>query len=123
MNNVICIEGNGARPSHQGDGYHTEGAMYTLNTIEQHAVCYGVCSMDSNAMKSPNPHSGFYEADTSRTLDMNGGNPACNQGGILVVEIEKSYGFKHLASAGAESIGFQEEVNPALAAESMESAD
>ena len=49
-------------------------------------VCYGISSYDSNAMKSPNPHSGFYEADTARTLDINGGNPACNQGGVAVVE-------------------------------------
>lgn len=42
---------------------------------------YGISSLDSNAMKSPNPHSGIYEADTSRTLDLNGGSPACNQGG------------------------------------------
>ena len=27
-----------------------------------------------------------YEAETSRTLDNNGGNPACNQGGIIVLE-------------------------------------
>lgn len=47
---------------------------------------YGICSKDSNSMKSDNPKSGFYEADTSRTLDANGGNPACNQGGIVVVE-------------------------------------
>ena len=37
-------------------------------------------------MKSANPHSGIYEAETSRTLDGNGGNPECNQGGIAVVE-------------------------------------
>ena len=37
-------------------------------------------------MKSDNPHSGFYKADSSRCLDGNGGNPACNQGGIAVVE-------------------------------------
>ena len=49
---------------------------------------YGICSKDSNAMKSDNPHSGFYEAETSRTLDANGGNPSCNQGGIAVVEPE-----------------------------------
>ena len=46
---------------------------------------YGICSYASNSMKSSNPHSGIYEADTSRTLDLNGGNPACNQGGIAVV--------------------------------------
>ncbi len=47
---------------------------------------FGVCSKSSNAMMSDNPHSGFYEANTSRTLDENGGNPSCNQGGIVVVE-------------------------------------
>ena len=46
---------------------------------------YGICSKDSNAMKSDNPHSGIYEAETARTLDGNGGNPSCNQGGIAVV--------------------------------------
>lgn len=49
---------------------------------------FGICSKDSNAMKSDNPKSGFYEADTSRTLDGNGGNPSCNQGGMAVVTIE-----------------------------------
>ena len=46
---------------------------------------YGICSYDSNAMKSSNPYSGIYEAKTSRCLDMNGGNPACNQGGVIVL--------------------------------------
>ena len=46
---------------------------------------FGICSKDSNAMKSDNPHSGIYEADTARTLDGNGGNPSCNQGGVAVV--------------------------------------
>ena len=50
------------------------------------AICYGISSYDSNSMKSDNPHSGVYEAETSRTLDGNGGNPSCNQGGIAVVE-------------------------------------
>lgn len=48
--------------------------------------CYGISSYDSNAMKSSNPHSGIYEAETSRTLDHNGNNPACNQGGIVIIE-------------------------------------
>ena len=47
---------------------------------------YGICSKESNAMKSSNPNSGVYEAAASRTIDGNGGNPACNQGGIAVVE-------------------------------------
>jgi len=49
------------------------------------ARAYGICSYASNSMLSGNPHSGIYEAETSRTLDLNGGNPACNQGGIAVV--------------------------------------
>ena len=46
---------------------------------------FGICSKDSNAMKSDNPRSGIYETETARTLDGNGGNPSCNQGGIAVV--------------------------------------
>ena len=44
-------------------------------------VAYGISPYTSHAMLSSNPHSGIYIADTSRTLDLNGGNPACNQGG------------------------------------------
>ncbi len=47
---------------------------------------YGICADQSNSMLSDNPHSGIYEADTSRTLDTNGGSPACHQGGMVVVE-------------------------------------
>lgn len=49
---------------------------------------YGICSKGSNAMKSDNPKSGFYEAETTRTLDGNGGRPDCAQGGMAVVSIE-----------------------------------
>ena len=52
--------------------------------------CYGICSKDSNSMRSDNPHSGFYEAETSRCLDANGGNPSCNQGGMAVVAVQGS---------------------------------
>ena len=84
---IVCLEGNGSRPSHKGDGYKVGGVSYTLNSTEVHAVCYGISSYHSNGMKSSNPHSGIYEANTSRTLDLNGGNPACHQGGMMVVEI------------------------------------
>jgi len=47
---------------------------------------FGISSKDSNGMKSANPYVGFYHADTSRTLDANGGNPTCNQGGTIVIE-------------------------------------
>ena len=70
----------------------------TLNTFdigetrcnELVVQAFGICSQESNAMKSDNPHSGFYEAETSRTLDANGGNPSCNQGGIAVVAVQGS---------------------------------
>lgn len=48
-------------------------------------MAYGISSYDSNAMKSDNPHSGIYKADTARTLDLTGGSPACNQGGVAIV--------------------------------------
>ena len=51
---------------------------------------YGICSKQSHAMQSDNPHSGFYEADTSRCLDRSGGNPSCNQGGMAVVAVQGS---------------------------------
>ena len=70
-------------------GHVTEEIAPTLRAEmgdNQTAVCYGMSSYDSNAMKSPNPNSGIYQADTARTLDLNGGNPACNQGGMMVVQ-------------------------------------
>ena len=47
--------------------------------------CFGISPYHSNGMMSDNPHSGIYEAQTSRCLDLNGGNPSCNQGGIVVL--------------------------------------
>lgn len=39
---VFAFEGNGARPSHHGDGWSAGGKSFTLNTVEQHAVAYGI---------------------------------------------------------------------------------
>lgn len=61
----------------------------TIMTVEEGKpaqTVYGICSYESNAFKSGNPHSAIYKADTSRTLDLNGGNPGCNQGGVAVVQ-------------------------------------
>lgn len=70
----------------QGDGVNVD-VSFTLNTIDRHAVAYGIGSYHSNAWKSDNPHSGIYEADTAKTLDaLNCGYPACNQGGMAIVE-------------------------------------
>ena len=90
----------GYRAHYKGDAptWKNGEVANTLNTFdvgesrcnELVVQAYGICSKDSNAMKSDNPHSGFYEADTSRTLDANGGNPGCNQGGIAVVAVQGS---------------------------------
>ena len=53
-------------------------------------TAFGICSHNSNSMLSPNPHSGIYEAETSRTLDLNCGRPDCNQGGVAVVAVQGS---------------------------------
>ena len=47
---------------------------------------YGICAKHSNAMLSNNPNSGFYEAETSRTLDTSNQSPSKNQGGMVVIE-------------------------------------
>lgn len=61
------------------------GTLGTGN--DQTIFCYGISAFESNAMKSSNPHSGIYEAEIARTLDGNGGNPACNQSGIMVLDM------------------------------------
>ena len=68
-------------------GFQEETAP-TLLAGQQGAVmkAYVIGAYHSGGMLSDNPRSGFYETDTSRTLDLNGGNPCCNQGGVAVVE-------------------------------------
>lgn len=71
-----------------GGGYSVSEVMYTLNGTEVHAVAYCIGSYHSNAWKSSNPHSGIYESNVAKTLDnMNCGYPACNQGGVAIVEV------------------------------------
>ena len=81
-------EGGGKGPLIQKDKSAT---LATSNDQTLFApTVFGICAKDSNAMKSANPNSGFYEADTTRTLDANGGNPVCNQGGMAVVAVQGS---------------------------------
>ena len=88
---------SGEQPSCNWDGAQTEPTLTAHNAggnqrmpDKNHFNCilqaFGISSKDSNGMKSANPHVGFYRADTSRTLDANGGNPTCNQGGTIVIE-------------------------------------
>ena len=76
-------EGGGKGPLIQTDKSATLSCNNDQTLFEPKA--YGICSKESNAMKSDNPHSGIYEADTSRTIDTSGGNPSCNQGGMAIV--------------------------------------
>ena len=70
-----------------------EQERYQPSTIKEYLVpneyvAYCIGSYYSNAWLSDNPNSGVYEADKAKTLDnMNCGYPACNQGGVAVVEI------------------------------------
>ncbi|KZL92844.1 DNA cytosine methyltransferase [Clostridium magnum] len=73
-------------------------------------TAYGICSDKSNSMQSSNPHSGIYEADTSRTIDANGGNPGCNQGGIAVVALQGSM-IGRDDKNGPQGSGIDEEVS------------
>lgn len=108
---VNCLQGSmigrADKNGPQGSGIN-EDVSFTLNTIDRHAVSYnkyeisalidrtpipyGISSYDSNGMKSDNPHSGFYEANTSRTLATNCCNPASNQGGMAVVCLDMGGG-------------------------------
>ena len=86
--NAVCIQGSmigrsdNAGP--QGDGVN-DNVSFTLNTSDRHAAAFGITSQSSNSMKSSNPNSGIYEAETSKTIETSGLNPTCNQGGIAVV--------------------------------------
>ena len=64
---------------------HDLSPTLRAETHQHLPIVYGLCSYESNSMKSSNPYSGIYRADTARTLDINGGSPACNQGGMLVL--------------------------------------
>ena len=84
---IFCMATQqGGAELRKDDRAPTLTAAAGMSGNNQPVVCYGISAFESNAMRSANPHSGVYEADTSRTLDLNGGNPACNQGGICVVE-------------------------------------
>ena len=58
------------------------------NSVPMVMAAYGISSYYSNAMLSPNPHSGIYEATTSRTLDTSVPDPNKNAGGMAIVALE-----------------------------------
>lgn len=64
---VYPIEGNGQRPSHQGDGWSEEQVGYTLNSVERHGVAYAI---DGNVCDRVSAKNGCgYSKDVSPTLN------------------------------------------------------
>lgn len=53
-------------------------------------VTYITDSYRSNAMKSANPHSGIHETNISKCLDQSGSNPACDQGGTIILQRKRN---------------------------------
>lgn len=59
----------------------------TMKAVTRLAVCaYSFDALESNSMKSKNPHSGCRIVNIARTLDTSTPDPAKNQGGIAVME-------------------------------------
>ena len=82
---IRCGSGCGGKGALIQDDLSATLACNNDQTVFQPKV-YGVCSKHSNSMLSDNPHSGFYEAVTSRTIDTSDQSPCKNQGGMVVVE-------------------------------------
>ena len=82
---ICCGGGNGGKGA-----LIQENKFATLSCNNDQTLfvpkAYGICGKYSNSMLSDNPNSGFYEADTTRTIDTSNQSPCKNQGGIVVVE-------------------------------------
>lgn len=115
---VPFVKGTRPHTSDEEPQWKASDVANTLNTCdvgetrcnELAVKVYGICSKDSNAMKSENPKSGFYEAETSRCLDANGGNPTCNQGGMAVVALQGSM-IGRAEKNGPQGSGVNEDVS------------
>ena len=90
----------------------------TLNTFDMGETranelvvqAFGICAKASNAMLSDNPNSGFYEAETSRTIDTSDQSPSKNQGGMAVVAIQGSM-IGRSEKNGPQGSGINEDVS------------
>ena len=112
------VKGTRPHTPDEGQQWKPSDVANTLNTYdvgetrcnELAVKVYGICSKQSHAMLSDNPHSGFYEADTSRCLDSGGGNPICNQGGMAVVAVQGSV-INRADKNGPQGSGINEDVS------------
>ena len=82
---IRCGHGNGRRGALI---QKNKSATLSCNNDQTLFVpkAYGICGKYSNSMLSDNPNSGFYEAETSKTIDTSNQSPCKNQGGMVVVE-------------------------------------
>jgi DNA (cytosine-5)-methyltransferase 1 len=71
-------QGGAGADDREGDGRRLDGVSKP--------IAYSFDSLDSNAMKSSNPHSGCRATEISKTLDTFHPNPSKRQGGMAVVE-------------------------------------
>ena len=82
---IRCGHGNGGRGALI---QKNKSATLSCNNDQTLFVpkVYGICGKYSNSMLSDNPNNGFYEANTSKTIDTSNQSPCKNQGGMVVVE-------------------------------------
>lgn len=76
-------------------------------------VLYALDSMSSNSMKSSNPHSGFHAEKITKTLQADGADPTCNQGGNVIVEpvyALQGNSIDRADTAGCNGKGWREDV-------------
>ena len=85
---VICLEGNGARPSHMGNGYSDSDVMYTLNTIEKHSVCYNRREQHDFVLFIANRYAEYKEG--LPTLRASGGDTGGGGEGLIVFRANAS---------------------------------
>ncbi len=100
-------------------GYQEETAPTLVAGQESSVIkAYVIGAYYSGGMMSDNPHSGIYEAETSRTLDLNGGNPCCQQGGTVIVEVPGDEAHMDAASVDCRNHRENPEISGTLQAKS-----
>ncbi len=100
-------------------GYQEETApTLVAGQVSSVIKAYVIGAYYSGGMLSDNPHSGIYEAETSRTLDLNGGNPCCQQGGTVIVEIPGGEAIMEVAAVDCRNHRENPEISGTLQAKS-----
>lgn len=89
-NQPMVLEGNGSRSSHHGDGFAESETMYTLNTVEVHAVVDPKTYQETSGTLSGGAHaSGFNGQDANN--DMLVSHPVVRR--LTPLEAERLQGF------------------------------